>query len=487
MTQEVRVRVAPSPTGKPHVGNATTFLFNYAFARSQGGKFILRIEDTDRTRSRPEYEQAIFDALRWLGLTYDEGPDVGGPCAPYRQSERTDLYRRYADQLIAQDRAYPCFCSPERIKSLRERQQKEKTRVGYDRLCASLEAEEIQRRQAAGEPHVIRLKVPREDRTEFTDMLRGTVIFENAEIDDQVLIKSDGFPTYHLANVVDDHQMRITHVIRAEEWISSTPKHIMLYKAFGWEPPAFAHLSILRNANRAKLKKRDNAAISISDFRDRGYLPEALLNFMALMGYSPPNGEEVFSLDELVSSFTLDRLNTTAPVFDMQKLDWMNGTYIRALPPEELTRRLRDFSPVARGLDDALMAKIAPLAQERLHTLADFEPVTDFFWREITHDAKALVQKKHTVDDTVEMLETIAAGFEAVTDWTVEALDAFARAFTESSGWKVRDLFMTVRVAMTGKTATPPLFESMVVLGRERSLERLRAAITALKSTGEHE
>jgi len=484
MTDEVRVRVAPSPTGYPHVGNATTFLFNYAFARSRSGKFILRIEDTDRARSKPEYERAIFDALRWLGLEYDEGPDVGGPYGPYRQSERNAIYSKYAEELTENGHAYYCFCASERIRELRERQQREKLPIRYDGLCTGLSAEEVKGRLERGEAHVIRLRVPREGSTEFTDLLRGAVVFQNSEIDDQVLIKSDGFPTYHMANVVDDHLMRITHVIRAEEWISSTPKHILLYRAFGWTPPAFAHLSILRNEARAKLKKREGGGTSINDFRQQGYLPEALVNFMALMGYSMPDGREVFPLSDLVSSFSLERLNTTAPVFDMVKLEWMNGVYIRAMEPVELAGRIADFSPAAKELAPDYLAKILPLVRERMKTLADFEPTAEFLWKEIRHDAGLLAQKGATREGTIELLEKYLAGVENLAEWTKPALEEFARVFADSSGWKAKDFYMTIRVAVSGKTATPPLFESMEVIGREQCLRRLRGAIDSLKDEG---
>ena len=483
MTEEVRVRTAPSPTGDPHVGSAANFLFNYVFARSRGGKFVLRIEDTDRARSKAEYEQAIFEAIHWLGLDPDESPEVGGPYAPYRQSERREIYEEHARQLIQSGNAYYCFCPPERLRTLRERQEREKLALRYDGLCASLEAEEVERRVAAGEKHVVRLKVPAAGETAFEDLLRGKVVFDNSEIDHQVLLKSDAYPTYHLANVVDDHLMKITHVIRAEEWISSTPKHVLLYRAFGWKPPKFLHLSLLRNKDLSKMSKRENPT-SILWYRDAGFLPEALINFIALMGCSMPEDREIFSLEEFARKFSLDRLNTTAPVFDMQKLEWMNGEYIRALDHEELARHIREFAPAARELDDERMTKLIPIVIERLKTLADFEPLCAFLWTEVTPDPKLLVQKKQTKEECIEVLEGLMEVLTPIARWSAAEMEEAVREFTEGSDRKVRHVFMPLRAAVTGKTATPPLFECMELVGRERSLARIKAAVEALKKAG---
>jgi len=483
MTEEVRVRTAPSPTGEPHVGSAANFLFNYVFARSHGGKFILRIEDTDRTRSKPEYEKAIFEAIHWLGLDPDESPEVGGPYGPYRQSERREIYQQHARRLVESGRAYRCFCPPERLQALRERQAREKLPIRYDGLCAELDPKEAERRASAGEKHVVRLKVPETGQTEFEDLLRGKVVFSNREIDHQILLKSDGFPTYHLANVVDDHLMKITHVIRAEEWISSTPKHVLLYRSFDWEPPKFLHLALLRNKDLSKMSKRENPT-SILWYRDAGFLPEALVNFIALMGCSMPGDREIFSLEEFTKRFTPDRLNTTAPVFDMQKLEWMNGEYIRALDRDELARRIRAFSPAAAKLDDESMAKLIPVIAERLKTLADFEPLCDFLWTEPTPEAKLLVQKKQTPEECIEVLDKLLGALEPVAPWDAAALEEAVREFTEKSGRKVRHVFMPLRVAVTGKAATPPLFECMELVGRERSLERIKRAVETLKASG---
>src|SRR5881296_1538183 len=335
----VRTRIAPSPTGDPHVGTAYVALFNYAWARRNGGQFVLRIEDTDRQRSHPSSERMIFEALRWLGLSWDEGPDVGGPHGPYRQSERTEIYRQHAEELLRRGGAYLCFCTPERLEALRAEQREKKLPSGYDGRCRSLPPEEARRRRAAGEAHVVRLAMPSEDSMVVADLLRGDIRFERPQMDDQVLLKSDGYPTYHLANVVDDHLMRITHVIRAEEWLSSTPKHVLLYQAFGWEPPVFMHMPLLRNADRSKISKRKNP-VSLEFYERQGYLPEALLNFLALMGWSMSDDREVFRIDEMIEEFSFARVNLGGPVFDLQKLEWLNGVYIRQLPPEALTQRL---------------------------------------------------------------------------------------------------------------------------------------------------
>ncbi|MBM4082603.1 MAG: glutamate--tRNA ligase, partial [Planctomycetes bacterium] len=375
--QGVRVRIAPSPTGDPHVGTASMTLFNYVFAKRHGGKFVLRIEDTDLTRSTRESEEAIFRELRWFGLKWDEGPDVGGPYAPYRQSERVDIYKQHARQLVDKGEAYHCFCTPERLEQVRKAQQAAKQNPAYDGQCRRLPREDAEARVKAGERHVIRLAVPDDGETTFSDRLRGNITFPNAQIDDQVLLKSDGFPTYHLANVVDDHLMKISHVIRAEEWLSSTPKHVLLYKAFGWDMPTFVHMPILRNPKRGKISKRDGVDyFAISFYRKQGYLPEALANFLGLMGGSLESGEEVFDVDTMARGFSWDRVKTTAPVFDLEKLEWLNGVYIRSLTPDQLTDRLLAGYTKRTAEDRVRLVKIAPLVKERLKTLSEFDDMT---------------------------------------------------------------------------------------------------------------
>ena len=477
----VRVRVAPSPTGDPHVGTAYIALFDYAFAKASGGRFVLRIEDTDRERSTQESEQAIFDALRWVGLEWQEGPDVGGPYGPYRQSERTDIYQKHAQELVEKGAAFYCFCTPERLAEARERQRESKQNIGYDGACKALSKQEAQEKLAAGTPHVIRLNVPDEGATTVTDRIRGEVVFQNAQIDDQVLIKSDGFPTYHLANVVDDHLMEITHVIRAEEWITSTPKHLLLYRAFGWEPPVFIHMPLLRNANKSKISKRKNPT-SLRWYREQGYLPEALLNFLGLMGYSFPDGREVFSLDEMVEAFAWERVSTGAPVFDLQKLDWLNGEYIRALPAEDVVDRIRKADPATAGLDRDMMIATMPIAQERLKRLTDYLPVTGFLYADaVEPSAEEIVPKKTAREDAIRILDGAAEALAGLAEWETGAMEDRARSLIEELGVKGRSFFMCLRVAVTGTTVSPPLFESMELLGRERSIARLKAACETLE------
>jgi glutamyl-tRNA synthetase len=478
----VRTRIAPSPTGDPHVGTAYVALFNYAWARQHGGQFILRIEDTDRQRSHPASEQMIFDALRWLGLSWDEGPDVGGPHGPYRQSERSAIYREHADELVKRGAAYPCFCSAERLEALRAEQKARKAAVmGYDRHCRGIAGGEAARRLAAGEPHVIRLAMPDDESMTVTDLLRGEVRFERPQMDDQVLLKSDGFPTYHLANVVDDHLMEISHVIRAEEWLSSLPKHVQLYRSFGWEAPVFCHLPLLRNSDRSKISKRKNP-VSLNHYRRAGFLPEALLNFLALMGFSMPDEREEFTLDEFVQNLSLNRIALGGPVFDIEKLTWLNGKYLRRLSTAEMIGQLRGHL-----LSDDYLGQVLPLCRERVDTLEGFfEYASFFFVGEIAYDSEALaglVPKGRTVP---EVGKTVAALIERRIDplltWTAETVEAELRAFAEENVWPVKELLMTVRVAVTGRAATPPLFETMAVLGKELCRRRLRRAAETLKA-----
>lgn len=479
MDKPVRVRIAPSPTGEPHVGHAYMGLFNMVFAKVSDGKFVLRIEDTDRTRYSEGSESAILESLRWLGIEWDEGPDVGGPCGPYRQSERTDRYQKHAEQLVADGAAYYCFCTPERLKSLRE------TRKGQDRSydghCRELVADEVERRLAEGESHVIRLKVPAEGETVFKDYLRKEVRFQNSAIDDQVLLKSDGFPTYHLANVVDDRLMEISHVIRAEEWISSTPKHILLYQAFGWEPPVFIHMPILRNADKSKISKRKNAT-SLEYYRSEGFLPPAMLNFLALLGGGPPGEEEVFTLQEMMDSFSWDNVNTTGPVFDLAKLEWLNGVYIRQLSADELWEALQPFIPEEWQSEEAKLRQILPLVRERMKRLSEFREKAELFFEDRpSHDPQTLIPKKREAPETAEMLEKALGKLAEWPEWATPETETEMRAFCEELGWKVRDVFMSLRGAVTGRTVSPPLFETMEVLGREESLQRIREAIELLR------
>jgi glutamyl-tRNA synthetase len=476
----VRTRIAPSPTGDPHVGTAYVALFNLALARRHGGRFVLRIEDTDRQRSHPRSETMIFEALRWLGLTWDEGPDVGGPHGPYRQSERTAIYRRHADELVANGAAYPCFCTPETLAALREEQKAAKARVlGYDRRCRRIDPAEAARRRAGGESHVIRLAMPETESMEVTDLLRGTVRFERPQMDDQVLLKSDGSPTYHLANVVDDHLMEISHVVRAEEWLSSLPKHVQLYRSFGWQAPVFCHLPLLRNADRSKISKRKNP-VSLNHYRRAGYLPEAMVNFLALMSYSMPDGREEFSLGEFVRAFELERISLGGPVFDLEKLTWLNGKYLRRLSTAELIARLR-----AHLLSDDYLAAVIPLVRERIDTLEGFFDYGSFFFvGEVEYDEAALrgmVPKGRTPGEVAKAVSgLLEQHIDPQLDWSAGAVEEALNAFAETAGWPAKELYTTVRLAATGRPATPPLFETLAVLGKEVCRRRLRRAAEAL-------
>ena len=475
----VRVRFAPSPTGPLHVGNAYVALFDCVFARATRGRFVLRIEDTDRERSSAESEQGILRGLKWLGLQWDEGPDVGGPYAPYRQSERAAIYREKAAELLRNGKAYRCFCTPEQLARRRSERQTGRL-TGYDGTCRKLSAEEADARAAASEKHVLRLSVPRTGETTYTDTIRGPITFKNDQIDDQVLLKSDGFPTYHLANVVDDHLMKITHVIRAEEWLSSTPKHILLYDAFGWQPPVFVHMPLLRNPDKSKLSKRRNPT-SIEWYRDQGYLPEALLNFLAHMGWSMPDDRDVFSLDEMAGQFSWDRVGTGAPVFDLQKLEWLNGVYIRGLDPDDLAALLQRTVLEGREISHELVRRTMPVVQERMKKLSDFLELTDFILHdEISPEIEELIPKKRNAQETADVLDRAAQALREIEPWAAEPVEARFRALVGEIEWKTREFFMSVRVAVTGRTVSPPLCESMEILGRARSLQRLETAAARL-------
>jgi len=481
MSKTVRTRIAPSPTGDPHVGTAYVALFNLALARQHGGEFILRIEDTDRQRSTSASEEMIIEALKWLGLGWDEGPDVGGPCGPYRQSERTEIYREHVEHLVAGGAAYPCFCTRERLDALRAEQRAAKTQLGYDGLCRALDPAEAARRRDAGEEHVIRLAMPREGDTVAVDLLRGEISIANAQVDDQVLMKSDGHPTYHLANVVDDHLMGITHVIRAEEWISSLPKHVRLYEAFGWDLPVFCHLPLLRNADKSKISKRKNP-VSIKHYETAGILPEALVNYLAQMGWTMPDERDRFTLEEFIADFRLEDISLGGPVFDLDKLNWLNGKYLRDLTSAEILARLRQES-----LSDDYLLRILPLVSERIDTLADFVPYSGFFFSgNVEYDPQAvpkLVAKNRTPPQTAKAFRLLLEEhLDALESWSAAVIEEALRAFCDANDWSPKELFMPVRIAMTGRTATPPLFETMEVLGKERCRWRLRQAIATLQT-----
>jgi glutamyl-tRNA synthetase len=481
-TQEIiRVRIAPSPTGDPHVGTAYIGLINYLYAKQRGGKFVLRIEDTDRARFVATSEQMIFDALHWLGLTWDEGPDVGGPYGPYRQSERTEIYKEHAGLLLQNGTAYRCFCTPEELEAARRHQVAAKLSLRYPGTCRDLPVDAVEANLAAGKPFTIRMKVPLHGSTAFRDELRGAISFEHTNVDDQVLIKSDGFPTYHLANVVDDHLMQITDVIRAEEWISSTPKHVLLYQFFGWQAPRFWHMPLLRNQDKSKISKRKNP-VSLVYYRQAGFLPQAMLNFLGLMGGGMPadinNATEKFTLAEMLQHFDVKNIRPAGPVFDLTKLRWLNGEYLRALPPDEFYAALR-----STVFADEYLKSIAGLIQPRIETLGEFGNMTHFFFADdVVPSQEVFLPKKRTLEETLAFAAEQLTVLEA-TDWTHEALEPALKQLGESKGWSVKENFMLLRAILTGSTMSPPLLESMIVFGKARTLVRVRRFVDAQKKT----
>jgi len=464
-------------------------LFNLAFARKQGGQFVLRIEDTDRARYVADSERQIFDTLRWLGLDWDEGPDKGGPYAPYRQSERFDTYQAHVDRLLADGTAYHCWCTTERLAQMREEQQRAKLPTGYDRLCHGKSREERAALPGFSERPVVRMLIPADAPLMFTDVIRGEI--KAPRPDDQVIVKADGFPTYHLANVVDDHEMAITHVVRGEEWISSTPKHLLLYDWLGWTRPAFAHMPLLRNTDKSKISKRKNPAARLLWFREQGYLPEALVNFLALMGYSQPDGEEVFSFSEMVVHFDWSRVNTVGPVFDLDKLGWLNGHYIRELSVDDLAGRVTDHLAFTGVLPEpptdeqrAIVRAATPLVNERMQVLAEAEGMLGFL---LVDDGAFAVETEDAAKvltaDAAPVLQAAVEVLAQLDDWDSAAIERVLRvALVEGLGLKPKVAFGPVRVAVTGRRVSPPLFESMELLGRDRSLHRLQAGLTVTQA-----
>lgn len=477
----VRVRFAPSPTGHPHIGNIRTVVFNWLFARHNHGQFILRIEDTDRTRYVKDAIQVIADGLRWLGMDWDEGPEVGGDYGPYIQSQRLALYQEKAEELVARGLAYRCNCSAERLHQMREAQRARGETPMYDGRCRKKPTGAVSK----DEPHVIRLKVPHEGTTTIHDILRGDITFENRLIDDQILLKSDGFPTYHLAVVVDDHMMGITHIMRGDDWISSTPKRLLLYKAFGWEPPIYAHVPLVLGPDGKKLSKR-HGAVSIDEFRRQGYLPEAIFNFLALLGWSPGPGEEqeIFTREELIERFDIMRINLAPAIFSYDKLNWMNGQYIRALSEDELLRRLLPFWANAGLIPAEVPAELlptlevlVPLIQERLKTLCDVVELTNFVFVDIaTPTVDKLIGKKMTAAQSLEAIRRTEALLAELVHFNAEAMEAPMRQLAADMGLKAGQVFSIVRNAVTGKKVSPPLFGSIQALGRAKTLKRLKIA-----------
>ena len=479
MSQPVRTRIAPSPTGAPHLGTAYMALFNLAYARKHGGQFILRIEDTDRQRSSSESEKAIFEALRWAGIEWDEGPDCGGASGPYRQSERLEIYEKEINRLLEQGNAYRCFCTAERLNEVRAKQMANKQTPRYDGHCLGLSREESDSR-AKNEPFVVRLKIPESGTCEFTDELRGNVSIEWSQIDHQVIRKSDGFPTYHLANVVDDHEMAISHVIRGEEWISSTPKHVLLYQYLGWQCPVFVHLPLLRNPDKSKLSKRKNPT-GIFYFRDAGFLPEALLNYLGMMGYTLPDQREIFSLEELIDTFEIKRISLGGPIFDLAKLKWLNGRYLREkLNPAEVIDRLQAWKA-----NPEFLGKIMPFALQRLETFSDFFPLAQFLLSEQpTYTLEDLVGKMEP-EQSAKLLKIAEWELEKTASWDRDTLSSVFQRMAEVENLKLKQLLPLFFMAMSGSTVSLPLFDGIALLGPDLTRMRLRHALELLSSKGQ--
>ncbi|MFC1585885.1 glutamate--tRNA ligase [Fibrobacterota bacterium] len=481
----IRVRFAPSPTGTLHVGGARTALFNWLFARSKGGAFILRIEDTDQSRYDRKAEEAMIKDLKWMGLEWDEGPDRDGGYGPYRQSLRLEQYQKYARQLVEKGCAYYCFCTPERMKTVRAEQQAMKQKSGYDRHCRDVSPEEVSGKLSEGTPHVIRLKVPLEGTTVFTDYLRRDIEYQNGELDDLVLIKSDGFPAYHLANVVDDHLMEISHVLRGDEWIPSTPKHALIYRAFGWQPPVFAHLPVILAEGGGKLSKRKGAS-SVTDYKDMGFLPGALVNFLALLGWNPGNDVELMDRQRLVDAFSLERINPKSCAFDEKKLEWMNGQYIIQSAPEELLAAVKDrFTAAGVSLgefSDGYVLSVIMLMKERARRLTDFVNNGRYFFEDPSaYDSKA--EKKHFKEETAEVLESLKARLASAEPFDASSLEDLYKITAGERGLpNSAKLIHPTRLAISGLSFGPGLFELMELLSREVVIRRMSRAVEYLKN-----
>lgn len=490
MPTNVRVRFAPSPTGNPHIGNVRTAIFAWLFARRHDGAFMIRVEDTDQSRRTEGAVEAMLESLRWVGLDWDEGPDIGGGAGPYTQSERLSLYHAEAERLIGQGSAYRCYCSAQRLDRIRSEQQRAGAeRIGYDRHCLSLSDDDRTRLESDGAPSVVRFKMPDDGVSSLDDIVFGRLEFENRLYDDFVALKSDGFPTYHLASVVDDRNMEISHVIRGKEWISSVPRHVQLYAAFGWEMPKFAHLPVILAPDRTKLSKRHGAA-SVMDYRDMGVLPEALLNYLTLLGWSLDGSTEFFTPDDLIAAFDLARVSRSDAVFDFDKLMWLNGQHIRAASDARLDGALArfwadsppDFDAASANGDSAPdVAKITPLVRERLKTLADAAPLVKFaFSKKVCPDPEQLIQRRMDAGSTRDALTAAHGVLSDVEPFDASSIEGTLRPLADELGIRVGPLLGSLRVATTAQKVSPPIFESMEVLGRERTLERIAHAIELL-------
>jgi len=488
-TKPARVRMAPSPTGHFHLGGARTALFNYLLAKKTGGKFILRLEDTDLKRTVPGAEQEIIDSLHWLGLNYDEGPDIGGPFGPYRQTERRDIYTQHAKMLVESGHAYPCFCTPDRLEKIRQEQQKRKENPHYDGTCRILSPDEAARRVANGEKHVIRFKMPQGGATTAHDLLRGDIVIENKNLDDSVILKTDGLPTYHLAAMVDDHLMKITHVFRGSEWLGTFPLHVNIVRAFGWDEPEWVHLSVfLKPSGKGKMSKRESAeamkdgySIFIKDMQDLGFTPEGLLNWMVLMGWGIAEGD-VLMLNDMIEKFSLEHLNPAPAAINFQKLDHFNGTHIRLFSTEDLAARIKPFlTKAGYNVDESLLLRIIPLIRERLVTLDDSIDFAGFFFKEtVEPNPDELIAKgldaRQSADVARKAYETLAS----LPSLSHAVAEPPMRELVEKLALNPNQVFGIIRVAVTGQKVSPPLFESMEIIGQTKVLSRIQKAIELL-------
>ena len=488
----VRTRFAPSPTGMPHIGGFRTVVFSWLLARHGDGQFILRVEDTDQKRTVPGAVTELLQGLKWLGIEPDEGPEISGPVGPYFQSQRTEQYAHYAAEVLKSGHAYRCFCTRERLEELRLAQQaRHLATTGYDRLCRHLSADDIAAKLAAGTSFTVRLKVPETGTTICPDVLRGAITFQNITLEDAILVKSDGYPTYHFASVIDDHEMAITHVLRGVDWLPSAPLHVLLYKALGWEMPLYAHVPNVMGNDGKKLSKRHGAE-SILAYQEQGYLPEALINYLAFLGWSYDDKTDILSIDELIQAFSLDRVHTADAVFDIERLRWMNGYYIRQMPIDELVERVLPYierpeaegglpDSITRPVDRTYLARVLKLDQERMKTLSEATFLTAFFFQEtLDYPTGLLVGKGLDTAQARAGLQRAYDLFANFAEWDATQMEQPMRDLATELGSKPGPLFMGVRVAVTGRKETPPLFETMVALGRDRSLERIRAALDKL-------
>jgi len=475
----VRVRFAPSPTGYLHVGGLRTALYNYLFAKKHGGKFILRIEDTDRTRFVAGAMENLITTLRWSGLDFDEGPDAGGPHGPYIQSERTDLYQRLGKELLEKGHAYKCFCTAERLDEMRMLQQRMGQPPRYDKFCEHLTASEIKEKESAGLPFVVRMKVP-ERTVRFHDEIRGLIEIDPSNIDDQVLLKSDGFPTYHLANVIDDHDMEITHVIRGEEWLPSTPKHILLYDYFGWQHPKFAHLPLLLNSDRSKLSKRQGD-VAVEDYRAKGYEREALINFVAFLGWNPGTEKEIFSLEELEKEFDLDRVGKSGAIFNVDKLNWYNQQHLKAKPAAEILNQIRPvLSEHGIQAPDSFVLKVIELMRDRVNFLPEFVTFALYFYQDPDGYDQETIRSKW-MPDTLSWLENLTSRLAGIPGFTHDQIEAALKQTAESLGIKPGGLVQPLRIAVSGVSAGPALYHMLEILGKETVIRRLEKAVSTIK------